>query len=427
MILVGSQRSGATALADHLLNTRDNDHVEVVSLDGFMSDDLHGALQEAQAIAQATKCKQYLFSLSLNPPTDQATTQQDFEDAADQVAEKLGLKDQPRAMVIHEKEGRRHAHVVWSRIDPEKIKAINLPFYKSRLRDVSRDLYLDHGWDLPDGLQIYGGKNPLNFTLAEWQQAKRYGLDPREIKQQFRQAWDRSDSLVGLKNALSEQGYALARGDRRGLVAVDIHGEVYSLARYAGVRTKDVRAKCGNGDELPGVAEAKSGMRGKLTRQMRSFISQFRDKQVRDMAPLMAARDEMVTKHRSERQRMKERQAKRELAEQKTRMDRLNKGLRGLWDRVTGTHSRVKDQNIQDAMRCYKRDQNQRDELVLTQMMERQGLQKKITAMRKRQAEDRKIMARDVGRVIRRAKEGRDSTEVKRTKVSQRKGPWISR
>lgn len=427
MILIGSQRSGATALADHLLNTRDNDLVEVVSLDGFMSDDLHGALQEAQAIAQATQCKQYLFSLSLNPPVDQVATRQDFEDAADQVAEKLGLKGQPRAMVIHEKEGRRHAHVVWSRIDPEQIKAINLPFFKSRLRDVSRELYLDHGWDLPDGLQTYGGKSPLNFTLAEWQQAKRYGLDPREIKQQFRQAWDRSDSLIGLKNALSEQGYALARGDRRGLVAVDIHGEVYSLARYAGVKAKDVRAKCGNGNELPGVAETKSEMRGKLTRQMRSFICQFRDKQAHDMAPLMAARDEMVTKHRSERQRMKERQAEREVVEQKARMDRLNKGLRGLWDRVTGTHSRVKDRNIRDAMRCLKRDQNQRDELVLTQMMERQGLQEKITEMRYRQAVDRKTMARDVGRVIGRTNDFRGHSNLNRNKERQRKDPLMSR
>ena len=33
MILVASQRSGAVALADHLMNTRDNDHVELIELD----------------------------------------------------------------------------------------------------------------------------------------------------------------------------------------------------------------------------------------------------------------------------------------------------------------------------------------------------------------------------------------------------------
>jgi hypothetical protein len=97
--------------------------------------------------------------------------------------------------VIHEKNGRRHAHVVWSRIDPDAMKAINLPHFKNRLKDLSKELYLEHEWTLPDGHKENGWKNPLNFTLAEWQQANRLGLDPREIKQVFREAWDRSDNL----------------------------------------------------------------------------------------------------------------------------------------------------------------------------------------------------------------------------------------
>ena len=204
MILVGSQRAGASALASHLMNDRDNDHVEILEIDGFLSDDLHGALQEAQAISKATKCKQFLFSLSLNPPEGFMLGEDPFREAADRAEEKLGLKGQPRAIVIHEKQGRRHAHVVWSRIDAETITAINLPHFKNRLRDLSRELFLDHGWELPHGLATYGGKNPLNFTLAEWQQAKRQDIDPREIKQMFRQAWERSDSLNGLKNALQD-------------------------------------------------------------------------------------------------------------------------------------------------------------------------------------------------------------------------------
>lgn len=49
MILKGSQRSGAKALADHLLNDRDNDHITQLQLRGFVADDLHGALAEAYA------------------------------------------------------------------------------------------------------------------------------------------------------------------------------------------------------------------------------------------------------------------------------------------------------------------------------------------------------------------------------------------
>lgn len=185
MILKGSQRSGAKALADHLMNDRDNDHVSCLELRDFSCNQLHGALAEMHAISKATQCKQFMFSLSLNPPTDHIATEQDFLEAADRAEQQLGLTDQPRAIVMHEKEGRRHAHVVWSRIDADEMKAINLPHFKNKLRDLSRDPFLDHGWQLPDGLATYGNKSPLNFTLEEWQQAKRQGLDPREIKQTF--------------------------------------------------------------------------------------------------------------------------------------------------------------------------------------------------------------------------------------------------
>ncbi|MEP3346294.1 MAG: relaxase/mobilization nuclease domain-containing protein [Litoreibacter sp.] len=182
MILKGSQRAGASALADHLMNERGNDHVSVLELRGFVANDLHGALSEALAISKATQCKQFMFSLSLSPPQDHIATEADFMDAADRSEDKLGLNGQPRAIVIHEKDGRRHAHVVWSRIDGDEMKAINLPHFKTKLRDLSRDLFLDHGWVLPNGLANYGNKSPLNFTLEEWQQAKRQGIDPREIK-----------------------------------------------------------------------------------------------------------------------------------------------------------------------------------------------------------------------------------------------------
>ena len=126
---------------------RDNEHVELHEVYGFSSDNLKEAFSDADAIARGTRCKNYLFSMSLNPPEGAAVSKATFEDTADQIEKKLGLENQPRAIVFHEKDGRRHAHVVWSRIDTERMRAINLPHYKSKLRDVSRELYLEHGWD----------------------------------------------------------------------------------------------------------------------------------------------------------------------------------------------------------------------------------------------------------------------------------------
>ena len=125
MILVGNQRGGAKDLALHLLK-QENEHVELHELRGFASENLVSALNESYAISRGTRCQQFLFSLSLNPPPQENVATQDFEQAIDKVEERLGLSGQPRAVVFHEKEGRRHAHAVWSRIDADAMKAIPL-------------------------------------------------------------------------------------------------------------------------------------------------------------------------------------------------------------------------------------------------------------------------------------------------------------
>ena len=79
------------------------------------------------------------------------------------IEQKLGLEDQPRAIVFHEKDGRRHCHAVWSRIDAQEMKAINLPFFKNRLMEISRELYLEHGWDMPHGM--IGPRAPQSAQL----------------------------------------------------------------------------------------------------------------------------------------------------------------------------------------------------------------------------------------------------------------------
>src|SRR5690606_32007004 len=135
LILKGSQRAGGRQLAAHLLRTDENEHVEVHELRGFMADDLHGAFQEAYAASKGTRAKQPFFSLSLNPPANENVPTEIFEDAIDRVEQRLGLAGQPRAVVFHEKDGRRHAHAVWSRIDTDAMKAVNLPHYKVKLRD----------------------------------------------------------------------------------------------------------------------------------------------------------------------------------------------------------------------------------------------------------------------------------------------------
>ncbi|WP_375415559.1 relaxase/mobilization nuclease domain-containing protein [uncultured Bradyrhizobium sp.] len=400
MILKGSQRSGPRQLAAHLLNDRDNDHVTVHELRGFMADDLYGAMAEAQAVSKGTHCKQAVFSLSLNPPKDGQASLDAFIDAADRAEAVLGLKNQPRAIVIHEKNGRRHAHVVWSRIDPEEMKAVNLPFFKTKLRDLSRELYLEYGWELPDGHKTNGWKNPLNFTLAEWQQAKRLDLDPREIKAVFQSAWERSDNVRSFSNALEEHGYFLAKGDRRGLVALDIHGEAFSVSRWTGVKAKEVRQKLGDPEQLPGVDQIRKTTQQRLSTQLRGFLREDRANKAKELTPYLEARAKMVADQRRERERLAAKQDERWRMESKERAQRFGRGLRAIMDLLTGKTANTKRDNEKEAYQGLLRDRAQRENLFKVHNQERELLQEMIDKVRYRQRQDRKQLARRIAALL---------------------------
>src|SRR5438093_8602927 len=114
MILKGNQRGGGQQLAVHLMNSFDNERVELADLRGSVAQDLSGAFTEWQADASGTKCDKYLYSLSLNPDQDQRhLTREEYLDLLDRTERSLKLVGQPRAVVFHTKEGREHCHAVW--------------------------------------------------------------------------------------------------------------------------------------------------------------------------------------------------------------------------------------------------------------------------------------------------------------------------
>jgi len=104
MILKGSQRGGGKQMAIHLLNAELNEHVKVHEVRGFIAPDVMGALNEAYAVSKGTQCKQFMYSVSFNPPQNEKVPISVFMDAIDKSEKKLGLMDQPRVVVFHEKE-----------------------------------------------------------------------------------------------------------------------------------------------------------------------------------------------------------------------------------------------------------------------------------------------------------------------------------
>lgn len=377
MIMVGNQRGNGLKLAAHLMNDRDNDHVTVHELRGFTAESLHGAFQEADAISKGTKCQQYLFSLSISPPDTEKVSTYDILDAIERAEEKLGLKNQSRAIVFHEKNGRRHAHVVWSRIDVMEMKAINLPFYKTRLNDVSKDLFLEHGWRLPEGYRDRNNRDPRNFTLDEWQQAKRAKKDAREIKRTFQEAWSVSDTKEAFAHALEEKGYMLAQGHRGRFVAVDVQGEVYAIPKWTGLKTKQVREKLGDPKELRSVEEA----RAHIAETMQPALSRWQEELEARNQKLKEVQErqrrKLIDKHRAERQRLKATLEERQNREAQQRQERFSKGLQGLWDRIRGEHGKIRRENEASAWEAHLRDQQQTDEMIFHQIEERKALKRR--------------------------------------------------
>lgn len=400
MILKGSQRGGDRNLATHLLRTDENEHVLVHELRGFASDNLKDALREVHAVARGTKCRQYLFSLSLSPPEGERVPVSVFEDTVARIEKQLGLDGQPRALVFHEKEGRRHAHAVWSRIDADTMTARPLPFFKQKLMGIARELYLDHGWKMPRGFANAAERNPTNFTLAEWQQAKRQQVDPRWLKQTMQECWRGSDGTPALKNALEERGFFLARGDRRGFVVLDHKGEVWSLPRLLDAKTKEVRARLGDGEALPSVADTQKTIGARMTPSIRRHVEESR-KAFKDRAGKLAAyRTEMTRHHRTARADLDTRHNTEWDAETRARAARLPRGLRGLWHRLTGRYQQVRRHNELEAQRSRERQAQERQALIEKQLDQRAVLQARIRDMRREQADLLRELHRDIGRYL---------------------------
>ena len=289
-------------------------------------------------------------------------------------------------VVFHEKEGRRHAHAVWSRIDAETMTAINLPFFKTRLRDLSRELYLENGWKMPRGLMNSREADPRNFSLQEWQQAKRIGRDARDLKELMQECWAVSDSKAAFVQALKARGITLAKGDRRGHVAITPEGEVLSVARYTGKKTKEIEKRLGPSDALPSVQAARAELAKELSANFLRLRREADQEKRRALVPLDQQRAAMVHAQRTERTRLKTGQERRWAEETRTRADRFDKGLKGLWGRLSGKHAEVQRQNERDAYAALARDRAQRQAVIDAQMQERRALQTQIKAARERHA-----------------------------------------
>lgn len=245
MIIKGGSRAGAPDLAAHLQRVDTNERMEILEVRGVVSRELEGALREMEALASGTRCKNPLYHASINVPISERLGLDSWERAVDRLEQELGLVGQPRAVVMHEKFGREHVHVVWARIASQTLVAVSDSHNYRKHERVARALEREFGHASVQGVhgEREGSPRPeRTASHAEHQIAERTRLDMKALAAELTACWRAAANGEAFLTAIETAGYRPALGTRRQYVVVDSMGTVHSLTRrLEGVRAEDLR------------------------------------------------------------------------------------------------------------------------------------------------------------------------------------------
>lgn len=256
MVIKGRSRSNGAQLADYLLQSKENDRAYVLDIQGTVRpDSLKKSLLEMSLSSDLTKRgKNGLYHAQINPAIgeDHPMTQEDWLKAADILGQHLGFDGQKRAIVLHEKNGRLHGHVVWERYDHDTGKlrgdGKNYEKHDKARAEIEREL----------GHELTPQRNAREPTHQE----------------RLTQFWQDHPDAHSFIEAAQEAGYQVCQGNaRRPFRVVTPDGQSLDLVRQLdGIKTKDVRDRLQPvRDDLQTEVEALH--RVKSTRQTEQMLS----------------------------------------------------------------------------------------------------------------------------------------------------------
>ncbi|MCR2832402.1 relaxase/mobilization nuclease domain-containing protein [Parerythrobacter lacustris] len=269
MIIKGASRAAPNQLGRHLARTDTNERVRILQLESPASSPTE-AFEDWQTLAEGTRGRKGLYHANIDPAAKYQMTEEQWFRAVDVLEEELGFTGQPRAVVMHEKNGREHIHVVWARtdIDTMTLKSDGHNFLAHERASLRLELEFGHehvpGKHAKRDRDAQPDMPTAEIRHDEWQQAERGEFDHRARKDEIRSLFEASDSGSAFKAALEDAGYVLARGDRRDFVLLDADAKVHSLGRQLpGIGAKDLRAFMADIDaeSLPTVKEARAAVR----------------------------------------------------------------------------------------------------------------------------------------------------------------------
>jgi|SRR5579863_357391 len=235
MIINGGSRCNARFFARHLSNEDENERVTLCDIRYLAAENVTDALHEMEVVAIGTFCKNYFYHANINPLDTEHLTPKQWDYAVELLEKNLGLQNNSRFIVEHRKKGRTHRHVIWSRIDVRRMRAVTMMHDYTKHQAVARELESEFGLQSVEsvlGPEKVKGQRPKRRPKT-WEsfRGKKSGIDPHAMTAEITSLFRGSLNGEEFALALAEHGYQLVKADRRDLCLLDRAGQVHSIAR----------------------------------------------------------------------------------------------------------------------------------------------------------------------------------------------------
>lgn len=228
MVIRGSTRGNGKQLSKYLVTKGENENFKILEVLGRRNADehqLHKAIESMDLMAELTKSQKGLYHAQINPAYFEDKNMDWFK-AADMLGEELGFAEQRRVIVLHEKKGRTHAHVVWERYNYETGIMKSDSFSRLAQDRARRSMELEFGHKL----------------------TPRRNQQRPQLKASLNQLWHQTGTGSQFITACKNNNYMIAQGaGRTPFIVVDENGHSFNLVRQlSGIRLKDVRQRLRN-------------------------------------------------------------------------------------------------------------------------------------------------------------------------------------
>jgi hypothetical protein len=264
MIINGGSRCNARFFARHLSNEDENERATLCDIRYLAAENITDALHEMEIVAIGTFCKNFFYHAHINPDETEHLTSQQWEYSVRLLETALGLENNARFIVEHLKKGRTHRHIVWSRIEVPRMRAVEMTDDYAKHQAVARQLEREFGLRSVKsvlGPQIAKRQRPSRRPKS-WEtfRGHKSGIDPHAMTEEVTALYRNNDNAEAFAAALSERGYKLVKGDRRDYCLIDQAGHVHSVARRLHfVKADELESFMAGIDRnrLPSVADAR--------------------------------------------------------------------------------------------------------------------------------------------------------------------------